>query len=156
MARALKLVVIIMGLFVLGCAPRQTASTYSPQQMGRAATVMKGKIISMREVNVSGSQSGIGATTGAAAGAVAGSNVGGSTRSNILGAIGGAVVGGIAGATVEQAATEGKAVEFIIQQENGQSIAVVHTNEESLAVGDPVMILRSDRVRIVRDTQPGR
>lgn len=117
---------------------------------------MKGKIISMREVNVSGGQSGVGAGAGAAAGAVAGSNIGGTTRNNVLGAIGGAVVGGIAGATVEQAATAGKAVEFIVQQENEQSIAVVQTNEDFLAVGDRVMVLRSDRVRIVRDGQPGR
>jgi outer membrane lipoprotein SlyB len=120
--------------------------------MGRTATVMQGVIVALRDVKVSGTSSGLGAAAGAAGGGVAGSYIGGSdVRANILGAIGGAVVGGIAGAAVERAATEAGAVEFIIKQDNGQLIALVQTNEEGLNIGEDVLILRSDKVRVIRD-----
>lgn len=133
-----------------GCS-HNFASTYTPDQMGRAATVMKGKVLAVRPVTISGSQSGVGATAGAVGGGVAGSYAGGGTRANLLGAVGGAVVGGVAGAMAEEAATRSGAMEFVIHQDNGQDIAVVQTNEESLAVGERVLILRSDRVRLIRD-----
>jgi outer membrane lipoprotein SlyB len=133
------------------CAPHRPTSSYSREQMGRTATVMQGVIVAMREVRISGTSSGLGAATGAAGGGVAGSYIGGDARANVLGAIGGAVIGGIVGAAVERAATEAGAIEFIIKQDNGQLFAVVQTNEETLAVGENVLILRSDRVRVIRD-----
>lgn len=146
-----RLIAVAVLLTLAACAPANTANTYSREQMGRAATVMKGKVTAVRDVKVSGTQSGLGAGAGAAGGAVAGSTVGGGARSNILGAIGGAVVGGVAGAVAEGAATAGGAVEFIIHQDNGQDIAVVQTNEDGLKIGDTVLILRSDKVRVIKD-----
>lgn len=137
---------------LFGCGTYQSASSYSRDQLGRAATVMPGVIISIREVDVQGSSSGIGAGAGAIAGGTAGSKVGGDVRTNIIGAVGGAVVGGIAGSAIEGAATQGKAIEFIIKQDNGQTLAVVQPNEESLKAGDRVLVLRSDKVRLIRDT----
>jgi len=135
------------------CAPRYTNSQYERTDIGRAATVMHGTIISMREVNLSGTSSGLGAGTGAVGGGVAGAVAGGnSVPAAIVGAVGGAVVGGVAGAVVENEATKGKAVEFIVQQENDQIIAVPQSNEDNLAVGEKVLILRSNVVRIIRDT----
>ena len=133
------------------CAPLQPTSSYSREQMGRTATVMKGVVLALRDVKVSGTESGLGATVGATSGGVAGSYIGGDTRAHILGAIGGALVGGIAGAAAERAATKAGAMEFIIEQDNGQLIAIVQTNEESIAVGESVLILRSDRVRVIKD-----
>lgn len=149
-----KLILAIFMSFTAlsGCVKAPDASTYSRAQMGRAATVMKGEVISARSVKVSGSNSGLGAAAGAGSGAVAGSYLGGSTRGNVIGAIGGAVVGGIAGSIAEQSLTESGAVEFIVKQENGQVIAIVQTNDENLGAGDHVLILRSDRVRLIRDT----
>jgi outer membrane lipoprotein SlyB len=120
--------------------------------MGRVATVMKGKIISMRNVNISGTQSGVGAGAGAIAGGVGASGIGNGGRSNTVAAVGGAVVGGVAGAVAEEVMTKSTAMEFIVQQENGQTVAVVQQNDENLAVGDKVMILRSGTARIIRDT----
>lgn len=112
---------------------------------------MKGVILAVREVEISGTKSGIGAGAGMGAGAAAGAAAGGDPAGAAIGAIGGAVVGGVVGAVTEEALTRAGAVEFIIQQENGQAIAVVQTNEENLAAGDKVLILRSGKVRIIKD-----
>ncbi len=144
----------ILALSLGSCVQTPDSSTYSRAQMGRAATVMKGKILAIREVKISGESSGVGATAGAGSGAVAGSYLGGSSRGNILGAIGGAVVGGVAGSIAEQSLSASGAFEYIVQQENGQIIAIVQANSENLKVGNPVLILRSDRVRLIPDSIP--
>ena len=152
MIRPLALV-IICALCLSACAPRYTNSQYDRKDIGRAATVMHGTIISMRDVNISGSNSGLGAGTGAVGGGVAGAVAGGNNvPAAIVGTVGGAVLGGVAGSVVESETTKGKAVEFIIQQENGQTIAVPQSNEDNLGVGDKVLVLRSDMIRIIRDT----
>ena len=120
--------------------------------MGRAATVMKGVILALRDVQISGTNSGIGA--GAGAGAIGGATAGGDAPGAAVGAIAGAVVGGVVGAVTEDALTRAGAVEFIIKQGNGQTVAVVQTNEENLAVGDKVLILRSKKIRIIKDNTP--
>jgi outer membrane lipoprotein SlyB len=133
------------------CAPPDS-STYARSDIGRVATVMKGKILSMRSVKLSGTQTGIGAGAGAVAGGVGASGIGGGGRANTVAAVGGAVVGGLAGAVAEEAMTKSMATEFIVQQENGQTVAIVQPNDDNLAVGDKVMILRSGTARIIRDT----
>ena len=145
------LLVILLASLAAGCLKPQGASTYSRQQMGRAASVIEGTIISIRAVDISGTSSGVGSGAGAAAGAVGGSYAGGDARTAVLGAIGGAVVGGIAGAVAESEATRTKASEFLISLENGDKIAIVQVNEQNLKVGDDILLLKSDRVRIVRD-----
>lgn len=141
---------LIMALTLVACAP-QGSDTYARSDLGRVATVMKGKILSMRSVKVSGTQSGIGAGAGAVAGGVGASGIGGSGRSNAVAAVGGAVVGGIAGAVAEEAMSRSGATEFIVKEENGQAVAIVQQNDEQLRVGEKVLILRSGSARIIRD-----
>lgn len=145
-----KALVVLSLLMLIACAP-QGSDTYSTSDMGRVATVMKGKILSMRKVNISGSQSGVGAGAGAIAGGIGASGIGGGVRANAFAAVGGAVVGGVAGAVAEEVMTKSNAMEFIVQQENGQTIAVVQTNDDQLATGDKVLILRSGTARIIKD-----
>lgn len=144
-------VLLLAALFAGGCAPSRTGDTYERRQIGQAATVTKGQIVSLRNVQVAGTQSGIGIGAGAVAGGIAGSYLGGGSRANVLGALGGAVVGGLAGNAAEQAVTEGNAVEFVVQQDNGQTISVVQTNEDKLTAGERVLVIRSDKIRIARD-----
>jgi len=145
------LISILLVAVVSGCLKPQGASTYTRQQMGRTASVAEGTIISMREVDIAGTASGTGSGAGAAAGAVGGSYAGGDARTAVLGAIGGAVVGGVAGAVAESEITKTKATEFLIAMDNGDKIAIVQMNDENLKVGDNILMLKSDRVRIVRD-----
>ena len=133
-----------------GCGPRNTNSTYTAADIGRSAQVSYGVIVSMRQVTVQGGSSGVGTFGGAAAGATAGSFIGGDPRSRILGAIGGAIIGGLTGTAVEGAATGGQAMEFIIREDNGQTISVVQTNEEAFQPNERVVLTRGARTRIGR------
>lgn len=138
-------------LGVAACAPQYTNSTYTGADIGRTATVTYGTIVSMRPVTVQGGPpggAGVGTLGGAALGGVAGSFIGGDPRSNILGAVGGAIIGGLAGNAIEGGMSRGNAVEFIIREDNGQTISVVQTNEEHFREGDRVVLTRGARTRI--------
>jgi outer membrane lipoprotein SlyB len=141
---------VVTGL--AGCAPANTNTTYSGADIGRTASVSYGVIVSMRNVAVQGqSGGGFGTLGGAAAGGVAGSFIGrNDVRGNIIGAIGGAIIGGLAGSAIEGSVSSGSAVEFIIREDNGQTIAVVQTNEEAFRPGERVVLTRGARTRIAR------
>jgi outer membrane lipoprotein SlyB len=146
------LAVLALLVPAVGCAPKNTAEGYNAAQLGRTAVVTRGTIVGMREVPVQGSQGGVGTTAGAVAGGVAGSFIGGDWRSNVLAGLAGAIIGGVVGNQIERGVTSGTATEFTIREEDGQTIAVVQTNETGLMLGDKVRILRSDRTRLVRDS----
>lgn len=150
-ARAL-LAIVALGGGLAACAPQSnTNSTFSSAAVGRTASVSRGTILSMREVQIDGGGSpGIGALGGAAAGGVAGSFIGGDTRSNILGALGGALIGGLAGNAVQNQVNRGTATEFILQEDGGGTIAVVQSNEDRFVPGERVLIIRGDRTRLAR------
>ena len=106
-------------------------------------------------VLVQNQQSGVGTLGGAAVGATAGSFLGrNNVRANIIGAVGGAIVGGIVGSVVENGVSTGNAVEFIIREDDGQTISVVQTNEEQFSPGERVVLTRGARTRIAR-ASPG-
>ncbi len=138
-------------LSLSACEATNTGKTYSQRQLGNTASVETGTVLSTREVNVEGTNSGIGTVAGAGAGAVAGSAIGRNTRTNILGGIGGAVLGGIIGHGVENIATRGKATEFVVQRADGSTFAVVQTNEDNLQPGERVLIVSGDKTRLARD-----
>ena len=140
----------VLALGVSACAPANTNTTYTSADIGRTAQIAYGVIVSMRAVEVQGRQSGVGTLGGAAAGATAGSFIGGGSRANILGAIGGAIIGGVVGTAVEQGVSTGSAVEFIIREDNGQTISLVQTNEEQFRPGERVVLTRGARTRIAR------
>ena len=142
------LVGLTAGLGLAGCAPVYTNSSYSGADVGRSATVSYGVIVSMRGVVVQGGGTGVGTVAGAVAGGIGGSFIGGGGRGNALGALGGALIGGIAGTVLENGANQRQAVEFIIQEDSGQTISVVQSNEENFRPGDRVVLTRGARTRL--------
>jgi outer membrane lipoprotein SlyB len=140
-----------LGLLALvpACAPQNTGTTFSPNAMGRPATVNFGTIVGARPVTVQGS-SGVGTVAGAVAGGVAGSFIGGDWRSNALAGIGGAIIGGMAGNAIERGVTQGQATEFFVRMDQGGDMSVVQTNEEGLQVGERVVVASGDRTRLSR------
>ncbi len=150
-ARFTPILALAAVLGMAACAPVNTNSTYSGADIGRPAQVSYGVIVAMRAVTVQNNTGpGVGTLAGVAAGGIAGSFIGGGARSNLLGAIGGAVLGGVVGSAIEGGVSQGQAVEFIIREENGQTISVVQTNEEDLRAGDRVIMTRGARTRIGR------
>ena len=119
--------------------------------MGSPQYFKKGLIVSVRDVEIKGTESGTGAAAGATVGGLAGSTLGGNTATRALGALGGAVIGGVVGHATENVITSGDASEFIIQPDNGEPYAIVQVNDEELKAGDRVLIMDSGKIRIIRD-----
>ena len=128
-----------------------SGSTYEQGQLGSPNYFKKGIVLSVRDVKIKGTESGVGAVAGATAGGLAGSTLGGNTAKRALGGLGGAVIGGILGHTTENLITRGNASEFIIQPDEGEPYSIVQKNDEELKEGERVLILESGKLRIVRD-----
>jgi outer membrane lipoprotein SlyB len=143
-------VVIAVALAVGGCA------TSSPDvvQRGdaqRMSQVEDGVILSVRNITIDGSQSGVGTAAGGVIGAVAGSSIGG-RRDSIVGGVLGAVVGGMIGNAVERQGTREDGVELLIELKGGERRAVVQSRgNDSLYPGDKVIIVTTgSKVRVSR------
>ena len=139
--------------FLTACSLRSghSGSTYEQGELGNPTYFKKGIILSVRDVKIKGTESGVGAVAGATAGGLAGSTLGGNTAKRALGGLGGAVIGGILGHTTENLITRGNASEFIIQPDEGEPYSIVQKNDEELKEGERVLILESGKLRIVRD-----
>lgn len=68
---------------------------------------------------------------------------GGDIRGAILGAIGGGVAS-------DALARDGGATEFIVRQDDGQTISVVQTNTDNFHPGDRVVLTRSPSTHVAR------
>ena len=143
-------------LGVVGCGIGDTNTTYDRAQIGRQGITSTGRIVSMMQIEISGTnETGglLGAGVGGALGGVGGSALGGGKGSTLF-AIGGAALGALAGAAVgsatEQAATHDLAYEFMVQKANGVIVSVVQTNELGLRPGDNVILVEIDGTTRIR------
>jgi outer membrane lipoprotein SlyB len=123
-----------------GCASGTGGKDYSREQARTVQEVQMGVVESVREVNIEGTKTPIGAGAGAVVGGVAGSTVG-SGKGSVVGAAVGAVVGGLGGAAAEEAVTRRKGVEITVKLDSGRMIAVTQTADEAFRVGDRVRVL---------------
>ena len=128
-----------------------SGSIYEREEMGQPQSYSKGVIVSVRSVSIKGSQSGVGVVSGAVTGGLAGSKVSGDQTKSAIGAIGGAIVGGLVGAKAEELIMQDNASEFVIQPDVGEPFISIQGNEEGLKAGEHVMIINSDKIRIIRD-----
>lgn len=140
--KALNLLVIASACVVVlaGCAPSMSGSAYSRTQARQAQDVEMGVVESVREVQIEGTKTPIGAAAGAVVGGVAGSTVGGG-RGSTVAAVLGAVGGGLAGAAVEEGVTRRKGLEITVRLDNGRMMAVTQEADEAFAPGERVRIL---------------
>ncbi len=147
------LIPLMLGAAVLlaACA-KPNPNVYSAGEVGEAARVVPGVIVSKRLVEINGN-TGIGAGVGAAGGAVAGATIGASSAAHIGGGIGGALVGGLVGNVIDKAAHSGKGYEYIIKLKHGGTISVVQAPSVELAVGEPVLMIYGATTRIIPDTR---
>jgi outer membrane lipoprotein SlyB len=68
-----------------------------------------------------------------------------------FGALGGSVVGGLVGVSVEHAAGDTKAYEYIVRKPNGDLVSVTQKDESPLSVGRHVLVIAGAQARIVPD-----
>lgn len=123
-----------------GCASGVGGKDYSRSQTRATQEVQMGIVESVREVNIEGTKTPIGAGAGAVVGGVAGSTVG-SGKGSVVGAALGAVLGGLGGAAVEEGVTRQKGVEITVKLDSGRLIAITQAADETFNVGDRVRVL---------------
>lgn len=150
-----KKIILISSVLALtpllgGCGPSLSPNTYSGSDVGVASRVLKGTIISIRQVKIQ-QNSGVGAVGGAVAGGAAGSLIGGSTAVNIVGATGGALVGGLIGNEAEKQFRKDVGYEYIIQLNNNSTISVTQQQDLQLALNQHVLVIYGPTTRIVPD-----
>jgi outer membrane lipoprotein SlyB len=135
---------LLLATLLTGCN-QAGQNRYGYQDVGRNSVVKFGTVISMREVEITGQNTGIGATAGAAGGAIGGAYVGSGGGS--LGAmIAGALIAGVAGHIAEQAISDHRGIEYTITEEDGQTVTIVQNlnkDETPIKQGQRVMVQSS-------------
>ncbi len=130
-------------LLLAGCASGLGSADYERSEARRVYEVKMGVVEAVRNVNLEGTQSGVGAVAGGVVGGIAGSEVGGG-KGQAVGAVVGAVLGGLGGAAAEEAITRKPGLEITVRLDAGRTIAVTQEDTgERFSVGDRVRILES-------------
>ncbi len=152
MRSLLSTVVSASLVLTLGACASSSPDVIQRGDAQRLSQVEDGVVLTVRNVVVDGSQSGIGAAVGGVTGAVAGATRGGSSaESNVIGVLVG-VAGAVAGNTIERFATREEATELLIQLKGGERRAVVQAKGgEVLVPGDKVILITtSGKVRVAK------
>lgn len=106
------------------CAQRQSQSVYNYDEVGKSSAVSFGTVVSSRQVDITGKNTGTGALIGAGAGAGAGSYAGGGSG-EIWAVAGGALAGAIVGGLAEQAMADRVGIEYVVVLESGVTMTIV-------------------------------
>jgi outer membrane lipoprotein SlyB len=137
------IVLLAVAFMLTGCASSLGGDSYSRGEARREMRVEFATVDSVRPVQLEGTKTPIGATTGAVIGGIAGSTLG-HGRGSAAGAVLGGVVGGVAGSAVEEVVTRRPGVEVTIKLDNGEYRAVVQQDEgENFQPGERVRLVRS-------------
>lgn len=131
---------IIIALYLTGCASSRSSEVYSRDHARKAQTVENGTVESVKQVVIEGTKTPVGTAAGGVAGGVLGSTVGAGSGRKIATVIG-ALAGAAAGTMAEEGITRKQGLEIVVNKDNGQTIVVVQEAD--------VVIVAGDRVRII-------
>jgi len=122
--------------------PQQVASA-KPAQEPKPVSICKdcGTIVEVKEVDVPGKGTGVGAVAGGVGGAVIGRQIG----ENRTGTAVGAVVGAVAGHQIERQARMHKRYDITVKMNDG---SIRQLSDES---GNPVTVKSGDKVKVAQD-----
>lgn len=123
-----------------GCASSNSGEVYSRDQARRTQTVQLGTVQFVKNVQIEGTKSGVGAIGGGVAGGVLGSTVG-AGKGSVLAAVGGAALGAVGGTVAEEKLTKKAGLEITVKLDSGSSIAVVQEADVMFSVGERVRVL---------------
>jgi len=137
-----------------GCAGGIGGADYGRSQVRGEQSVRLATVMSVRNVNIEGTNSGLGTLAGAAVGGIAG-NSAGRGNGNALATVAGAVVGGLAGSAIENGASKQTGVEVTVQFDNGRLSAITQGADEAFKVGDRVMVTSGGGVTRVSKVAAG-
>lgn len=126
---------LMLALPLAGCA-HKSQNTYGYEEVGKSSAVSFGTVINVREIDITGQNTGLGAAGGAVGGAIGGSTLG-SGASNAAAIVGLAVAGAVAGAVVEQAMADRKGVEYTITLESGVTLTIPQETPQGERIMQP-------------------
>jgi len=122
--RYLAAFAIVASLIFSGCTLPSANGVVPQAQVGVAATISQGRVISSEPVTIEGDRSTVGSAGGAAVGAAAASGGRFDTEGIIVGAVG-ATAGAVMGQAIEEAATRKRGQRITIMMDDGTLMEVV-------------------------------
>jgi outer membrane lipoprotein SlyB len=139
--------VLFLAALAAGCVSSKAGDVYSRDQARTEQSVRMGTVEAVRDVQIEGTKSGIGAVAGGVTGGIAASTIGHGTGSAVAAAVG-AIAGGLAGAAAEEGLTGSSGLEITVKLDSGQTIAVVQANDANTTFqpGDRVRVLSGQGV----------
>lgn len=148
--------VALLALALAGCATT-SPDVVSREGAQRLSSVEDAVVLHVRSITVEGSQTGLGAGSGAVVGGVAGASIGGQREAIAVGALG-AVLGGVTGNVVERAATREAALEIVLRLASGERRAVVQAQgRDAFEIGEQVLLVHSaGTTRVTKAVPSGR
>lgn len=132
--------VLAVTVLLAGCPASTSGGAYTRGQARQVQEVQLGVVESVREVQIEGTKTPIGAGAGAIVGGVAGSTMGKGKGSSV-GAVVGAVAGGLAGAAIEESVTRKKGLEITVKLDNGRLLAITQEADENFRPGERIRVL---------------
>jgi outer membrane lipoprotein SlyB len=151
--------VIALGLAACDQNGVQPGVVNAPPPTAQGYRGETGRVTSIHEVALRGSQSGmndgtlVGGGVGAAGGAIAGAAIGGNAGSAVLGGVLGAVGGAIAGTAIGRNSSQGRGIEVTVQKDDGSTVTIAQKDDGDVQMGDRVQIVydRNGVPKVVRD-----
>ncbi|MGB7971109.1 MAG: hypothetical protein WCF31_03970 [Candidatus Deferrimicrobiaceae bacterium] len=137
-----KTVAIVSVLALTGCAGSMSGNTYSRERAQKVQTVEYGKVLEVRQVQIEGTKSGVGALAGGALGGALGSGIGRGAGTTIA-VVGGAIAGAAGGAVAEEAVTKQPGLEVTVRLDSGQTLSLVQGIDPPVQFGDRVKLMRN-------------
>ena len=133
--------VALIAALLSGCVA-SGQNRYNYDEVGRSTVVQFGTVVAVREIDITGKNTGAGAVVGGAAGGIAGYQLGRGSG-NAAATLAGVVVGAVAGAVAEQALADRTGLEYTVVLENGKTITIAQEKQKEdriFAPGERVMV----------------
>jgi outer membrane lipoprotein SlyB len=138
-------------LLLASCAQQSlTGDAYSRNEIGHAQEVRRGRIISIRYINIQGGST-AGTIVGGVAGGIIGNQIGGGTGKT-LATLGGVGLGALAGSQAEKSMSSRRGLEIEVRLDGGRRIVITQeaNPNEPFFEGDRVRVLSNgDRDRVI-------
>ncbi len=135
-------VLLAFGLLMgaAGCASSLSPDVYSRDQARQVQRVREGEVVMVRDVQIEGTKSGVGAIAGGVLGFAVGQTVGSGSGRTLAGAAG-AVGGAAAGTAAEEGITRQRGVEITVELADGEVVSIVQAADRQYQEGDKVKVL---------------
>jgi outer membrane lipoprotein SlyB len=146
-----RTIATLLALVMLTACAKPNQNTYGFQDVGQSTSVEFGTVISQREVEITGKNTGMGAIAGGSAGAIAGASMG-QGNGSLAAALAGVIIGGIIASQAEQAMQDSQGVEYIITLKSGKTVTIVQyigKDDKPIRNGARVMVQQNGQYQRV-------